>query len=352
MESRGKKILMGCGIGCLVVVVACIGSCVTFVYWLNRPGELLEPELLVGNDTTGYAAWTLRLEDPGTREFTETLINTMQDHGRRDSDVKLPTVVNDWLAGFQRKQNRKDIEEMFPLVVAWTQRPGAGPGEDLNLFTVSIVNAGNRMVLADWIMGFILSRATDSDLNLVEYRNENIYHLSPSQDQRLAAFIRGNDLFFTSDIDTARLAVDHLLEPSESNTAPYELRDLYDRVPADTPMRVAVTNHDGALGRIMDFLGGELPPDRILGMTVSGRFTDSQTFRATAEFLCDGPSGAADSADRLVEMLRSIQEPSGFEVEMDTAVEGEWIRIEMVYGDLVSQVERFLMERDNIEVRP
>ena len=52
MASRGKRILVGCGIGCGALLLVSISSCVGFFVWLNRPGELLDPERLLGGDTT------------------------------------------------------------------------------------------------------------------------------------------------------------------------------------------------------------------------------------------------------------------------------------------------------------
>jgi hypothetical protein len=72
-RSRGKSVLFSCLAGCGILALVMISSCVGFVWWLNRPGELLEPSRLRDADTTGYVEWTLRLEDPGTEALVEDI---------------------------------------------------------------------------------------------------------------------------------------------------------------------------------------------------------------------------------------------------------------------------------------
>ena len=79
MERRSKKILTGCAIGCGGLLRIFIGVCISLYAWINRPGELLEPSVLLGHDTTGYIEWTLSLDDPGTQEFVEHLLTAWRE---------------------------------------------------------------------------------------------------------------------------------------------------------------------------------------------------------------------------------------------------------------------------------
>ena len=73
-----KKLLIGCGLGCGTLVLVAIISAVSFAVWVARPGELLEPERLLGANTRGYFEWRLALEDPGTEGFAELLIESLK----------------------------------------------------------------------------------------------------------------------------------------------------------------------------------------------------------------------------------------------------------------------------------
>ena len=59
MATKGKRVLLGCGLGCGLLLLMGVGSCIGFTAWLNRPGELIEPTHLMAAGTTGYMEWTL-----------------------------------------------------------------------------------------------------------------------------------------------------------------------------------------------------------------------------------------------------------------------------------------------------
>ena len=48
MEAKNKRILFGCLGGCGLLLLLVVGSCVGFTVWLNAPGEVLEPQVLLG----------------------------------------------------------------------------------------------------------------------------------------------------------------------------------------------------------------------------------------------------------------------------------------------------------------
>jgi hypothetical protein len=347
MESRGKKILMGCGLGCLSVVILAIAACTGFTMWLNSPGELLEPVLLIGGDTTGYASWTLRLEDPGTEEFVRAFFDTLQDGSRRER-TGLPPVLDNWLAAIQKKQTEKDMQEIFPLVAAWTLRPGAAPGERLHLYSLSLERIGNRLVLVDWIFSLVFPRA--DGIEVVAHENEKIYRARIDRNNSsFAFFIRGNDLFITSDMRTATLAVDRLVGGGDLEPARYELRELFEVVPDNEPLRAAIMNQEGTLKRVWCELAGESDAaavrwDGVTGLAVSGRFVDRETFQAVLEFKCLDSTFAASNADNVTDMLRSVLDDTEFDFDLATSVHGEWIRIDLTGRNMITRLRNLIEE--------
>jgi hypothetical protein len=342
MATRGKKILVGCGIGCLAVVLLAVGSCTGFFIWLKQPGELLEPDLLVGSDTKGYLAWTLRLEDPGTEQFVQDILNSMQ-RVQRKHGVKINPTVDSFLNRMQQKKNEREIRKMFPLAAAWTLRPGDDPGDDLHLLSVSLMRAGNQIRLWDWLLGMILSRSPD--VQVVKHRGEKIFNVDPRKDSPFVFFIRGNDLFFTSDTDNARLAVDRLATPGAGAASSTELSTLYGQTPPEAPLRGAIINSGGELERVWREIG-TLDPSDILdgvrGVVLSGGLVDGDTFRAEMSFLCSDASLAAASTDELERLLRSTLEPSGLPVELQAGADGDWVRVDVQLSELSTSLERLL----------
>ena len=111
MEPRTKKILFGCLGGCGFVVLVFVGSCVAFTVWINSPGEVLDPEVLLGSDTTGYAEWKLRLEDPGTAEFWDVAAGSDLSPRRRTHD----------------RSSGWNFEALSGHVLVWSDEDGEAP---------------------------------------------------------------------------------------------------------------------------------------------------------------------------------------------------------------------------------
>ena len=339
MASRGKRILIGLGVGCLAIVLLVVGSCAGFIIWINRPGELLEPDLLVGNDTTGYVAWTLRLEDPGTREFVQGLLDSLQRVSERDR-IGIHPVLDSWLSRLQHRRNERNIRKMFPLAAAWTLRPGREPGSDLHLFSLSLVQAGNQMVFMDWVLGFFMARAPD--VEVIRHGREKIYRFQVQGDSRVAFFIRGNDLFFTSDTETAKLAVDRLAPSRVAEASTSDLSQLLRDVPPDVPLRGAISNRGGELKRVWGRVAGAAPSSdiwrEIRGATFSGGLLDAATFKLELGIRCLDASRAAARSDELARMVRSALEPAGLPVELQASADDEWVRIEVELRELTSRL--------------
>lgn len=347
MASRGRKFLYGCGIGCLAVIVLAVGSCATFYFWINSPGELLEPERLVGGDTTGYVAWTLRLDDPGTGEFVRTLMAGVQRASERDRP-QLHPLIDSWLSGLQRRQNQRKLREMFPLVAAWTIRPGAGPGDDLQLYSLSLERAGNRLVFSDWLLGMALSLSGDVDAET--HRGERIYTVPVRRGDSISFFIRGNDLFFASDTTTARQAVDRLMLEAPAAGEPGRLDELLRSVPVDAPMRGAIGNERGELSRVWSRLTGAPGPggqgrgawSEFRGVTLAGALTGADSVELELRFRCRDAVSAAAQVEAVAAALRAALERTGFPLELETRPDGEWIRADLRLSEITPRVAELL----------
>lgn len=249
-----------------MVLVAGVSSCIGFVVWLNRPGKLLDPEKLLGADTTGYVEWTLRLEDPGSMKLFRSLLELSDQQGLKIPNAA-PSGLSEWFTKVQHGRNEMKLRELFPLVAAWTVRPGETPGSDLHLLTLSLEKLGNRVILVDSVLDFALSWS--KEVETVPWKGETIHHIPLRHGHALTFFIRGNDLFFSSDVDTARRVVDRLTESAEdgkdgrpgvetagSGRPGAELRRLLAETSKDHALRGAIVNRDGMLGRVWEWVAG------------------------------------------------------------------------------------------------
>jgi len=306
MASRSKKILLGCGIGCGSLILLVIVLIASFSYWVSRPGELLEPRKLLGADTTGYAEWILRLEDPGTERFVEDLLERAQ---------------------------------LFPMAAAWTLRPGDEPDGDHHLFSASLKAMGNRLVLADWVLGLSFWQAGrgggQGEFERLRYGDERIYRITLDRGSDLVFFLSGNDIFFTYDMETAKLAVDSLAQDSAAARGPTPLEELFALTQADKPLRGALTNEREEVFRFWERVATRVEkPDRLKelaaqlrGVTISGGLAGEGTLAGQLGLRCPDPAWAETYAGEALKTFQAGFDYEGFELSAEVIVDEDWIRI-------------------------
>jgi hypothetical protein len=355
VASRGKRALIGCAVGCGALLVLFVALIVGFNVWLNRPGRLLEPQSLLGADTTGYVEWKLRLDDPGTEGFVRRMIEAVQTMPS-DELNRLPPWLADWLQAQQRREAEQDILDLLPMVVAWTLRPGAAPGEDLHLVTVGVEKFTNRMAIGDWFLGFVFQRIPE--IRVERHGQEKIYAvpIGKERERRVTFFIRQGSLFFTSDLDTARQAVDRLAA-AESDAAP---RTGLDRLFAAAPegtLRGALTNSRGEMARIWRLLplaadvglDEEAAWGAVQGLTVSGGFQADGSFAATFDLQGPGADWAEEFSEPVGRVLRETLARIDHPLEVTSSAAGDRVRIDVRVSDLSQLAQRWMTHGIELE---
>jgi hypothetical protein len=329
MASAGRRWLIGCGVGCGALILIVVAVAVSFFFWLNQPTELLEPGAMIGGDTTGHVEWTLRLEDPGTKGFVDTILSATNEESARDM-AGLPPVVRSWLLKYQGRQNEKEVRELFPLAVAWTIHPGRTPEEDVQLISASIKKLGNKLAIADWVMGMTLSRSDDADV--ISHGGENIFSFANSSGKDVVLFIRKNHIFFATDIEAARRAIDRLREPVAVSGAG-DVRGLLQAIADERSLRGALTNERGELRRLWQRLVGSDDLDRVWdnvsAFKVSGGFREGENFGGLIELRCRDASWARANAENIGTALSSALQRTGLDIEATSRAGGEWVEVEI-----------------------
>jgi len=293
--TRTSQVLAGCAVGCGILLLAVVGSCIGFVAWLKRPGELLEPGLLLDQATVAHAEWTLRLEDPGTEEAFRAVLEALNQ--TRQTIPILPDSIQRW----SQQSDEREMRLLFPLVATWSLRRGASGTLD-QLFGASVPSLGNRIRMADWFLGFAAGR--DGDLQQIEHLGEQIYVLPKTG---AAFFIRRDGVFVTTDVERARNTVEALERRTPGEAAPEELRRLLDGLPTTAALRGAAVNEAGSCAAILGWLTGEpvegIDLSAVRALAIVGGFTPSAGFEATLTVQSDDPRWGAGNADRLAAAL-------------------------------------------------
>jgi hypothetical protein len=355
MTKKGKKILVGVlvGVGSIVALVIAVG--IGFGVWVTRPGELIDPGRLLSAESTGYAEWTLRLDDPGTEGFVNLLVDAVQD---MPADVarSMPPFVNSWFRQAGEAKAERDLEKAFPLLAAWTQHPGSLEDEEnLHLLSVSAKALGNQLVLADWIAGLVLGRSPGTTVH--KYQGENIYELERGEnDFEATVFARRGAVFATSNVETARRAVDLLAETSTARPAETELERLLATTEDTDPLRGAVLNSNGEIVQIWEKLSGTTIDDAdawqvIRGASLTGGLQTDGAFRAMMALVVDAPGISETYAPLIEGIFRRQFEDIPLDFEFQATAVDTGIQIEIQVPDLVEALTEWSQGRRRVRPR-
>ena len=345
MTSKGKNLLIGSLITLGALVVLVIAAAVSFGVWLNRPGELLDPTRLLSSNATGYAEWTLRLDDPGTEVFVGLLIEAIQEMPNEVED-SLPPFVQSWVTSVRNDQARRDIEKLFPTVVAWTLHPRQAAQDDLHLVSVSVQNMGNRLAFADWLAEFVLDWSDRSTVH--KYQGEKIYQFKVDLGDFEPAFFgwRGA-VVATSELAMARQAVDQLRQDENKDHDQTELEQLFGRTRATDPFRAALTNQHGEVYRLWETIAGgavENPEhwQELEGVVLTGGLQADGSFALLIELVAPDVEFSEAYMEAMVLALRRGLERVPFEFVVQAAAVDDGLLLDVQVLDLVKSLTRLL----------
>ncbi len=293
--NRTGQVVVGCGVGCGILLLASVGACIGFVSWLKRPGELLEPARLLDRSTLAHVEWTLRIEDPGTEQAFAALLEGLDRN--RAAVPFVPEVFRRWSS----ESDERELRQLFPLTVTWSLRRGA-TGERDHLFAASVPTMGNRIRIIDWFLGFAARR--DGDLEQIEHAGEQIYRVRRSG---TAFFFRTDGVFLTTDVDRAKSTVEALDRRTPSAHEAGELEELLAGLPETARLRGAALNEDGACAAILGWLTGRPVEDvdlsTVQALTVAGGFTPSAALEVLLTVRSTDPRWGASHGERLASAL-------------------------------------------------
>ena len=345
MQGKSKRILVGCGIGCGAMLLLAIVLAVAFGSWISGKGELLEPQRLLGAETTGYAEWTLRLEDPGTDGFVQLLIEALNDV-RAGQANQMPNWLRQVLMRKRGNDTAKEIREMFPVVIAWTMAPGDESERDEMLFTVSPTGIGNRLVFADWIVG-IVARFSGEGF-IVKYQDEKIFRMPSGKDQTQTFFLRSGTIFFTTDLDSAKVAVDRLQtdDPAQREAGP--LDPLFAETPAGQTLRGAVSNKRGEIPRIWQEIAGDDGAEllqSLRNLTLDGGLQQDGSLVATLRFRGADRAWAEARVEQLRELVASSLSESELDLKISSSSSGDVVSVEVRANDIIGTLRRGFEEQ-------
>ena len=320
--TRGRKILIGCLVAVGVVIIAAVGSTVFFFSWLQTPGEPLEGNRLLDDQTRVYLEVRFAENDPGTRELVKALFNAQQDLEPHLND--LPPFLA-WIQGMQRKDiPDEELDKLLPFSAILSRQAEEQDAEGGASFVVNLPAASNGLRLFDRL--FSWTAGQNADVEVLSYKEEEYYRLLTDGEDVWMSVVDANLVCALQESPT-RSVIDRLLRPPEAvfaTRAP--LTPLLATVPDRYLLRLAAFEQTGAL---LDLIEVPLPE---LAVFLSQLIGDSESVIGWLQ---------VESAEVLV---GELQAHTGSDFP-DLLRPGDTVRLELYGGQLQLSLEPMLTYR-------
>lgn len=256
-----RKVIIGCSAVALVTLAfLVIGGIVAFKR-LTAPAPLPTVAQMADSESLGLAIARLEPDDPWVR-------GTMEHLRKYSTHEQKP-------------------KEIFPLELVWTERR-APADQEQHILSLSLSHGGRFAGLVCDLMLWKAGRAGHEKVSRVEYGGEGITSF-PGTPLHGHLFVRDNSFIWTSDLDTAKKAVDllaHAAAGPGGPESPAAAPKVYSILPPGGRhvLSGAILNENGSLARSLSLLPGEaldLPPETLATV-------ESLTFTVDTSSASDG----------------------------------------------------------------
>jgi hypothetical protein len=184
-----------------------------------------------------------------------------------------------WIKGTLAELSKYSTEErkpadLFPIELIWAARRGS-PEPEGHILSMTLSRNGRLVGMFGDVALWRAGRSVGGKVSRVEHHGEGITSF-PGTSINGHVFIRDGTVVWSSDLDTAKAAVDLTLAaegaapPAEAGTSQVPIAAL---LPQESPHAIAgaILNENGSLSRILGVLPGDaldIPADRLAAVSL------------------------------------------------------------------------------------
>lgn len=203
-----EKVLIGCGVGCGVLILAAVIAGGFGAFWVLTPGEQIATERIVGGDSLGVVRMNELATDPGTQELLTRLGKAMTDFNRRQQEAVLPDEMK-WLSRFQRDASARDFNRFIPKEATLAFEPdGDGDGAPDLVFAANF----RTMVRPIKAMISLMARGEGAEGFHTEYRGYDVYLFPIEHGETVPVTFVASTLIVASSRAGLEAAVDRVVD--------------------------------------------------------------------------------------------------------------------------------------------
>lgn len=267
----GRRFFVGCGVTAAVILaIAVIGGIISYKH-LTTPVALPEPTRLVDADSVGQAVLRLAPDNPWIRQ----MFSELSEYSTREPHTN----------------------DLFPIEVVWSAHR-ISPASEGHILSMSFSPRGRLFGLMTDIALWRAGRSNNGKVKRVEYDGEGITAF-PGTPIPGVVFVRGSSIIWSSDLDTARRAVDLIVASDRTAASPGHTMATPPATPAASPAVVdlvpaaaghalvgAISGENGTPARCLSLIPGgalDLPGDELGGADLTFVFDATSADVAAGE---------------------------------------------------------------------
>jgi len=351
-RAPGRKILAGCAIGCVSLVLLSVAGCFGLTMYLTRPGKPADPYAMISAESSAFLRADLDLADPGLDALFRRFINLEKTHGI----AGLPGGLREFLRTLaeQPEENLKLLTQVIGVQLIVVAQ-AAEDGDDI--FVVGSIKKMPRL----WgiILGLFEKEIAKKN-GFETYEGEKL--LKGDDGENWIAFVDHHLVIgkkpavVKSAIDRVRLAEKGPIEFAGTPT----LKEAVQALDANRDLAFGITNEKGTLSRAVRKMKGEkdqvgldelmaqvldLPTEEIVYVAVDVDVQSEQKTDATVQLKLRDPQGSPDLRDRLNYLLTTVENNetilnTGLVITHELRDEGDRLKIRLEINGVWDAIER------------
>jgi hypothetical protein len=341
MEPGTKKVLIGCGIAAGVFVLLVIAAIGIFAVWVTQKADILQPEVFLSPEDTGFFQATATPDQPYLREFLKALNEKQREQQYAQMPESLKTVMQSLGAG---RNDARGMERVLPVRVVLLSLPRTDGRPPPHAVVVSISGFSNLFRPFIWMA----SREAAKKGTAVKYRGAAIFSERKGDVQNTFCYLKPH--FIISD---SRELTEKLIDRIQSKEAGHPAREVEKLLPeiqANADAWGFQVNDHGELLDIYKYFYGKIEPgaaaeadwsaaENVIGSAslaaVSSKLTGADEITARIIAVYPDASTAEGNARALEDELRELLVKDKFQVESSHTVQNNSVDLQFKVRGIV-----------------
>jgi hypothetical protein len=352
--STGKRILVGCAIGCGSLILLTFAGCFGFAWYVSRPGKAIDPYAMLSDKSTAFLRADINLEDAGQSALLRKLIELQGTRELQGAPEEIKGIFRS-MRQQPPDQQIQSYRQFLGLQAVVVAEPGKDGKDDF--FVVVSVRKFARL----WGMLFgLVSQGRAKGNVTVQYNGRTIVQTQGGEGHLACV---GNHLVFGRSSDMVRAGIDRV-KAAEAGPVKFAgspaMKAAIQSLNSKSDLVLGITNETGTLGRLIERMRNknepagleefmtqvlELPPSDVGSLAADVDVQTEQTIVANVRLKLQDPAKMPVLRDRLNYILTTIANDetvaaSGLILRHEAREEADSMLVKLEFGGVSDCIKK------------